>query len=143
MAQQTLVRLVDDLDGKELKPGAGETVSFSLDGVAYEIDLGAKNASALRKAFAPYIQAGRRVGGAARRARGAARSTPWRYHPSGPGPDQGHSRMGEEQWAQRFRARPHQCRGRVGVRGRALTSIQAGGGAELLDTAAPLMRQPI
>jgi hypothetical protein len=75
VAQQTLVRLVDDIDGKELKAGAGETVTFSLDGVSYEIDLGAKNASALRKAIAPYITAGRRVGGAARRARGAARTT--------------------------------------------------------------------
>ena len=35
MAQKVQVLLVDDLDGGE----ASETVSFSLDGTAYEIDL--------------------------------------------------------------------------------------------------------
>ncbi len=35
MVQKTTVQLVDDLDGSE----AQETVSFGLDGTAYEIDL--------------------------------------------------------------------------------------------------------
>jgi hypothetical protein len=44
MAQETIVRLLDDIDGKP----ADETVSFSLDGITYEIDLRAKNADKLR-----------------------------------------------------------------------------------------------
>ena len=46
MAQKVQVILVDDLDGGD----AEESVSFSLDGVSYEIDLSAENAEALREA---------------------------------------------------------------------------------------------
>jgi hypothetical protein len=63
MAQKTLVILEDDLDGG----AAEETVSFSLDGVAYEIDLSAKNAGKLRDALAAYVGSARRVGGRAAR----------------------------------------------------------------------------
>lgn len=59
MATRTEVSLIDDLDGKE----ADQTVTFAIDGVEYEIDLHRKNADALRKAFAPYADAGRRIGG--------------------------------------------------------------------------------
>lgn len=58
MAQKVQVLLVDDIDGGE----AEETVSFSLDGVSYEIDLSAKNASTLRDAVAPYVGAARKAG---------------------------------------------------------------------------------
>src|SRR4051812_49976984 len=61
MAQITEVRLLDDLDGGE----AAESVSFSLDGKSYEIDLNEKHAAALRDAFAPFIGSARRAGGAA------------------------------------------------------------------------------
>ena len=44
MAQKVQVLLVDDIDGSE----ATETVSFGLDGVAYEIDLSSGNAGQLR-----------------------------------------------------------------------------------------------
>lgn len=47
--------LFDDIDGRE----AVETVSFSLDGTAYMIDLSAPNASNLRDALAPFIDAAR------------------------------------------------------------------------------------
>lgn len=67
MAQKTLVILEDDLDGGE----ADETVSFSLDGVAYEIDLSTKNAGKLRDSLAAYVGSARRVGG--RAIRGKAR----------------------------------------------------------------------
>ena len=70
MAQKVQVVLVDDLDGGS----ADETVTFSLDGVSYEIDLSHDNAAALRDAFAPYVGHGRRVGGPRRSTgRGAAR----------------------------------------------------------------------
>jgi len=58
MAQKVQVILVDDLDGGE----AEETVSFSLDSVAYEIDLSAAHAAQLREAFAPYLEVARRAG---------------------------------------------------------------------------------
>ena len=59
MAQKVQVILVDDIDGGE----ATETVSFSLDGASYEIDLSAENATRLREAFAPYVGQARRSGG--------------------------------------------------------------------------------
>ncbi|MDL4776862.1 MULTISPECIES: histone-like nucleoid-structuring protein Lsr2 [Thermomonosporaceae] len=57
MAQKVQVLLVDDLDGGE----AVETVSFSLDGRAYEIDLNKKNAAKLRKAIAPFLENARKA----------------------------------------------------------------------------------
>ena len=59
MAQKVQVLLVDDVDGGE----ASETVSFSLDGVSYEIDVSEKNAGKLRDALAPWVGHARRVGG--------------------------------------------------------------------------------
>jgi hypothetical protein len=67
MAQRTVVRLTDDLSGAEIAAGKGETVTFSLDGLSYEIDLTAKNASVLRKVLRPYIEAGRPIKGSRRR----------------------------------------------------------------------------
>ncbi len=61
MARRIVHQLVDDLDGTVLEIGSGETVLFSLDGAAYEIDLTDDNAASLREAFAPYIAAGRSV----------------------------------------------------------------------------------
>jgi len=52
---------IDDLDGKETGPG-GSTVPFAIDGVAYTIDLNARNAKVLRDALAPYMSAGVRLG---------------------------------------------------------------------------------
>ncbi|MBD7956419.1 Lsr2 family protein [Microbacterium sp. Sa4CUA7] len=63
MARRIVHQLVDDLDGTELEVGSGETVLFSLDGIAYEIDLTDENAQSLRDALAPYVSAGRRVSG--------------------------------------------------------------------------------
>jgi hypothetical protein len=59
MAQKVQVILVDDMDGGT----ADETVSFALDGVAYEIDLSDKNAAAFRDSLAQYVGLARRVGG--------------------------------------------------------------------------------
>jgi hypothetical protein len=61
MARRIVHQLVDDLDGSVLEVGEGETVLFSLDGTAYEIDLSGDNAQALRDAFAPYVDAARSV----------------------------------------------------------------------------------
>jgi len=79
MAQKIQTLFIDDIDGGE----AEGTVRFGLDGTDYEIDLSAKNAAALRKALAKYVDAARRAPGASRRpgrngrrtANGAADST--------------------------------------------------------------------
>ena len=67
MAQRVEVRLTDDLSGVAIPAGKGETVTFSLDGTYYEIDLTAKNASVLRKTLRPYIEAGRPIKASRRR----------------------------------------------------------------------------
>jgi hypothetical protein len=64
MAQKVQVVLVDDLDGGP----ADETVTFSLDGVSYEIDLSHDNAAVFRDAMAAYVGHGRRIGSARRTA---------------------------------------------------------------------------
>ncbi|AEM80303.1 histone-like nucleoid-structuring protein Lsr2 [Streptomyces violaceusniger] len=56
MAQRVVVTLSDDLEGGQ----AEETVTFGLDGKVYEIDLNSANASKLRDALAPYVEAGRK-----------------------------------------------------------------------------------
>lgn len=72
MAQRVQVILEDDLDGGS----ADETVTFALDGVAYEIDLKSANADKLRGLLAPYVEKGRkqsgRLAGARRPGRGGA-----------------------------------------------------------------------
>jgi hypothetical protein len=70
MAQKVQVILVDDLDGGE----ADESVSFSLDGVNYEIDLSAANAEALRDAISEWVGHARRVSGRSARTRGRGRA---------------------------------------------------------------------
>ena len=82
MAKQIIHKLVDDIDGGD----ADETVKFSLDGVQYEIDLSKKNAGKLRDLFAPYLEAGSRVGRGGvvvggRAARGRGRNRPFRHAP--------------------------------------------------------------
>lgn len=57
MGRHTIVEITDDITGE---PDAKE-VRFGLEGVEYEIDLGDKNATALREHLAPFIAAGRPV----------------------------------------------------------------------------------
>ncbi|MFX0592448.1 histone-like nucleoid-structuring protein Lsr2 [Melissospora conviva] len=58
MARKVITVLTDDLDGGK----ADRTVEFSLDGVAYTIDLSDENAGILRKALDPYLRVATRVG---------------------------------------------------------------------------------
>ena len=71
MAQKVQVILVDDLDGGP----ADETVSFSLDGVAYEIDLSEVHAAKFRDELAQYVANARKVGGRAPSTKGRNRRT--------------------------------------------------------------------
>jgi len=58
MAQKVSVVLEDDLTGGP----AEQTIRFAFDGTDYEIDLNAKNAAALSKQLAPYLEHARRAG---------------------------------------------------------------------------------
>ena len=72
MAQRVETRFVDDLDGTE----AAETVTFTLEGREYEIDLSDRNAGELRDSLATYIAAARRAGGTGRSHATATAATP-------------------------------------------------------------------
>ena len=65
---ETIVRLTDDVDGSS---DGVETISFALDGTAYEIDLGPKNAKQLRNDLATWVGHARK----AKRDPGRARRT--------------------------------------------------------------------
>lgn len=72
MARRIVHQLVDDIDGTLLDVGEGETVLFSLDGTAYEIDLTDENAAALRGALERYTKAARTVSGSRGSSAGSA-----------------------------------------------------------------------
>jgi Lsr2 len=65
MAKRVIIWLEDDLDGSE----ASESITFSLDGVEYEIDLNDAHANELREALSKYTAAARKSGGRPRPAR--------------------------------------------------------------------------
>lgn len=58
MARKTVVTLIDDIDGGD----AVRTVTFSIDGIDYEIDLGSSNLDALAAALDPFVKNARTVG---------------------------------------------------------------------------------
>ncbi|MFE7721886.1 Lsr2 family protein [Nocardia rhizosphaerihabitans] len=59
MARKVVVTLVDDFDGTSR---ADETVTFAIDGAAYDIDLSEANATTLREWFQQWIPHARRTG---------------------------------------------------------------------------------
>ena len=63
MAQKVIVELVDDIDGRPIPEGQGETIEFAIDGIGYSIDLGPKNAKAFRKSLDRYVEHATRTGG--------------------------------------------------------------------------------
>lgn len=63
MARRTIVTLEDDLEGGP----ADETLRFGVDGSEYEIDLNKKNAAALHKLLAPFVERARKAGSTAHR----------------------------------------------------------------------------
>ncbi|MCJ0700243.1 Lsr2 family protein [Frigoribacterium faeni] len=62
MARKTVIQLTDDIDGTPIADGAGRTVAFALDGIAYEIDLSDAHLAELHEALTPYTTSGRRTG---------------------------------------------------------------------------------
>ena len=73
MAQRVQVLLVCDVHDDDATPGT-ETISFSLDGTSYEIDVCDDHGAELRDSVAPFIGAGRRVGGSRQGRRSSAAS---------------------------------------------------------------------
>ena len=71
MAQQTTITYLDDIDGSK----ASETVEFALDGAQYSIDLSTKNAKALRKVVAEFIEHARPIKPSKLGAAGSGRRT--------------------------------------------------------------------
>lgn len=93
VAQRTVIQLTDDLDGKPIADGKGETIRFSLDRQDYEIDLADRNAKALRDALGKYVSAARRAGGSPRSGRG-------RGTRSGGGPSRDYDPKAVRAWAE-------------------------------------------
>ena len=58
MAKQVLTVITDDIDGSK----GAQTVTFSLEGAEYSIDLNDKNLKKLRDALTPYTAAGEKIG---------------------------------------------------------------------------------
>ena len=61
VARKTTIVLEDDLTGRVLEEGRGETLVFALDGQSYEIDLSEKNSAQLRADLSRYVDAGRKI----------------------------------------------------------------------------------
>ena len=115
MAQKVQVTLVDDLDGSS----ADETLTFGLDGVAYEIDLSRSNAKKFRDSLNAYVGAARRSGPSCPRWSSAwACRSPARSRQ--PGTHVRHPGLGTNQGHQGQRARPHLGRRGRQIRGRSL-----------------------
>ena len=72
MAQKTIVKMYDDLDGSEID-AEGMSVSFSFDGTSYEIDLSGKNVEKMREDLRVYIDKARKV---TNRGRAAGKAEP-------------------------------------------------------------------
>lgn len=70
MAQRVQVQLIDDMTGEE----AQETVTFGLDGVAYEIDLTTEHANEMREILGMYVEKARKSKGARSASRSVAQS---------------------------------------------------------------------
>ena len=78
MARKMVVELVDDLDGSVIPAGEGEHITFSVNGVDYEIDLKTKNAREFLKTMDFYIDHATKVGSHKRRRTAKAGSAPSR-----------------------------------------------------------------
>ncbi|MFC9839680.1 Lsr2 family protein [Rhodococcus sp. NPDC127530] len=67
MARKVVVELTDDIDGTMFGED-GETISYAVDGVEYQIDLKDEHAKELRETFEYYIAHSTRLGGRKHRA---------------------------------------------------------------------------
>jgi Lsr2 len=102
MAQRQVTVFTDDISGEELEDG--ETITFALDGVEYEIDLSGEHAEQLRDALDPYVRNGRRIGGRSARSSRSSGSGSRRSSDSGSSSREssggGHDTRAIREWAQ-------------------------------------------
>lgn len=116
MAQVQQTVLIDDVEGGD----AVETITFSLDGVSYEIDLNEKNAASLREALATWVGHARKVSG---RGPSAGRGTRSRARSGGTtGGGAGDDTAAVRAWA---RENGHQVNDRGRVSGTVLEAYRA------------------
>ena len=62
MAQQIVSTLIDDITGKEIPAGQGESIQFTYEGMVYQIDLATKNATKFHSALQPYVSHAQKLG---------------------------------------------------------------------------------
>jgi Lsr2 len=72
VSRKVVVEVTDDIDGSK----ADESITFSLDGTSYEIDLSKKNAAKLRAGLEPYLKVAQKVGRARQRPAAGRRGGP-------------------------------------------------------------------
>src|SRR6266851_8699227 len=120
MARKITTTVVCDLphDGEVVSK---ETVSFSFEGTAYEIDVCTAHAKELHDKFSAYTDHAGRAGAAGRRRRAR----------TGPGAERGDQGMGEAARKPGERARPYSRDDHPGVRGLALTRLRARVGGQM------------
>ncbi len=75
MARSYVAVVKDDLTGEVIEDGQAVTIEFTINGRAYNIDLGPKNADDFHAALEKYVAAATKVGGVTRARRGSTRST--------------------------------------------------------------------
>lgn len=66
MAQSTRTILIDDITGKEIEDGSGESIEFSVNGTSYTIDLDSKGAAKFHSTLQFYVEHATRLGRAPR-----------------------------------------------------------------------------
>lgn len=73
MARTFVAVIKDDLTGGVIEEGQAETIEFAVNGKAYAIDLGKKNAADFHKALEKYIAVSAKVAAPARGRKAPAR----------------------------------------------------------------------
>lgn len=73
MAQRVITQLIDDITGEEIKKG-GKTITFSVDGGDWQIDLNEKNAKKFYETMKFYQDHAMHLGGRGKRTRVATRA---------------------------------------------------------------------
>lgn len=66
MARTFVAVIKDDLTGEVIEDGQAETIEFAINGKAYTIDLGKKNAAVFHKTLDKYTAVATKVGGPSR-----------------------------------------------------------------------------
>lgn len=113
MAKRETVVFSCDLHEGDMTDGV-ETVSFGLDGQAYEVEACEEHREQLQEAFAPYVGAARKAGGGSSTARRPARSASRPPAPSG---------AADREEVQRIREWARENGHKVSERGRLSSSV--------------------